>query len=616
MAPQQETTPTRARSVLDGFDARVAKAPDEPAVIGDGRSLTYRELDAAAERMARELRRRKVGPETVVGLALERGVELAVAVLAIGKAGGAYLPLDPEHPAERARHALADAGARLVVTQTAVSRHLDADGWGGIEVLTIDHADAAAVHADDDGDAVGLEGAVDGTAVAGEADQLLYVIYTSGSTGRPKGIAMHCGPQITLLDWCREHYAERPVALQYFPITADVAYLELMSTWWLGGCVVIATARERYDMAALTALVERHRVDKALLPVAVLDELARHTQDDPAPLRTLRQLITTGDRLVITPAIRDLCGRLPEVALDNHYGSTEVNVVTAPRLTAPAEEWPQQPAIGTPMSQARIYVLDAHLNPVPPRAQGEIYVGGGPLARGYAGRAALTAAAFLPDPFGTAPGARMYRTGDLGRWKAGGVLEYLGRADFQIKLHGYRVEPGEIEALLRDRDDVERAVVIRLGEGQQAFLAAYLVAAGDPANGTTPAELREYLGERLPAHMIPSSFTYLPEFPMTGTGKIDRKALPRPETAEPQWTAPRDEAEKAVAGIFADVLGLRRIGVEDNFFRLGGHSLLITQVVHRLNSACGVRVPLQAVFERPTAAALAEEVRRLQAERS
>ncbi|MFI1972217.1 amino acid adenylation domain-containing protein [Streptomyces cinnamoneus] len=605
MAGEQQAAPGRtARTVLEGFDIWVTKAPDDPAVISGGTALSYRELDEAAEALARDLRALGAGPETVVGLCVQRGTGLAVAVLGVVKAGAAYLPLDPAHPAERSRSVLADAGARLVVTDRSVSAGLDAEGWGRALVYEVDGERPVPAATDPGGPAV--------AGAAGEADRLLYVIYTSGSTGRPKGIAMQSGPQITLLDWCREHYAERPVALQYFPVTADVAFLELMSTWWLGGCAVIATELERYDVAALAGLIERHAVTKVLLPVVALDELARYGATAPHQVATLRELITTGDRQVVTPAIRELCDRSPGTFLDNHYGSTEVNVVTAPRLTAPAAEWPDHPLTGRPMSGARIYVLDANLSPVPPNVQGEIYVGGGPPARGYAGRPGLTAAAFLPDPYAGVPGARMYRTGDLGRWRPGGVLEYLGRADFQIKLHGYRIEPGEIESLLRERADVERAVVLRIGEGQDAYLAAYLVAVGEPP---APGELREYLALRLPTPMVPSSYVFLPEFPLTDTGKVDRKALPLPDGGGPQWIAPRDETERTAAEVLAQALGRERIGVTDDFFRLGGHSLLVTQVVHRLRAAFGVQLPLRAVFERPTAAALAEEIRRLREER-
>jgi amino acid adenylation domain-containing protein len=583
--------------VLDGYREWLEKAPEEPAVLSDGRRLTYRELDRAANRLAAALRAHQVGPETVVGLCVPRGVDLAVAVLAAVKSGGAYLPLEPEYPIERSRLMLADAGADLVLTTSDVSAATGGGGWG---------TGVVPIHLDEQRGEVDSDGAWPG----GGPDRLLYVIYTSGSTGRPKGIAMQQGPQTILLDWCAHSYDAQPRVLQYFPVTADVAFLELLSTWWLGGLAVIATDRERYDLAALTALIREHRLTKALLPVVMLDRLARHVAANTEPVRTLRELITTGDRLVITTAIRQMCADLPGVRLDNHYGSTEVNVVTAPRLVEPVDEWARHPAIGRPMGQAKIYVLDDHLAPAPVNVPGHIFVGGAPLARGYLGQGALTAGTFLPDPFSNRPGARMYRIGDLGRWRPNGVLEFLGRADFQIKLHGYRIEPGEIEELLQARDDVENAVVVMLGEGEEAMLAAYLV-----ARGTQPeaVALREYLARRLPGYMVPQTVVFLPEFPVTGTGKIDRKRLPAPDNVAPSFVAPRDELEQAIAEVFAESLGLAQVGVDDDFFRLGGHSLLVTQVVYRIRDALEVDLPLRVVFERPTVAALAEQLRHAEA---
>lgn len=587
---------TLDRTVLDGFAEWVEKAPDQPAVMAAGRVLTYRELDAEAGSLARDLADRGAGPETVVALSVRRTVDLAVAMLAVVKAGAAYLPLDPDHPAERVRLMIADSGAALVLTETAVASG-QSGGWGeNVAEFRMDTARTGRT-------AVPVES-------AGGAASLLYVIYTSGSTGKPKGIAMHAGPQITLLDWCRENYATQPRVLQYYPITADVAFLELMSTWWLGGCAVITSERDRYDVESLAGLIEEHALDKALLPVVALDGLAEHTAGTPERLATLRELTTTGDRLVITPAIRLMCERTPDLVLDNHYGSTEVNVVTAPRLRAPAAEWPEAPLLGRPMSEARIYVLDGNLAPVPPNVPGDIYVGGGPPARGYLGRPALTADAFRPDPFSGVPGARMYRIGDVGRWRSDGRLEFLGRSDFQIKLRGYRVEPEEIESLLRERTGVLNAVVV--ARGDDPVLVAYVVAAA----GTTldPVRLREELAEVLPTYMVPQHVVVLAAFPLTDTGKINRNALPEPDFAAARLVVPRDDLERSIAEVFAALLGITEFGVDDSFFTLGGHSLLVTQLVHRLRTISGFALPLRAVFERPTVAGLAELVRRKQAE--
>ncbi|WP_301125603.1 non-ribosomal peptide synthetase [Streptomyces cacaoi] len=628
MTPAQDaaTAPVGpSRTPVDGFTEWAARTPEAPAVVCGPRSLSYRQLDRAAGRLAHRLRAAGAGPETLVGIALRRSVTQSVAVLGVLKAGAACLPVDPDQPLERTRALLADAGVRLVVTEKSVQDTLPEDGWGpGVDALPAETGMADTPADSGPGTADGATGpeAPAGTTAGPDAGpapgsgphNLMYVLYTSGSTGRPKGIAMHAGPQITLLDWCRDRYAERPVALQFFPLNSDVGFLELLSTWWLGGCAVVATEHQRHHIPALAEVVDRHRVDKVLLPVLALDRLAAHAAEHPGSCGTLRELITTGDQQVVTPAVRALCDRLPGVLLDNHYGSTELNVVTAPRLTAPVQEWPERPPVGRPVVDARIYVLDAGLRPVPPGVPGEIYVGGGPPARGYLGDPAQTARAFLPDPYTKAPGSRMYRTGDRGRWRTDGVLEYLGRADFQIKLHGYRIEPGEIESLLRAREDISQAVVLKTGEGEEAMLAAYTASAG----GTPPQadELRDHLARLLPPYMVPQAYVPLPELPLTSTGKVDRKRLPAVDTARPRFLAPRDEDEAAIAGVFCDVLGKEKVGVEDSFFRLGGHSLLITQLVHRLRTACGVQLPLRAVFERATPAQLAEEVRAVRAARA
>lgn len=591
------------RTALAGFNEAAASTPEHTAVTCGEQSLSYRELDGRANRLAWRLRELGVGLETVVGLCLPRGLELAVAVLAVLKASAGYLPLEPEYPDERLRAVLMDSGAAALIADDGVGRRLADVGWA-LPVLMPDAHTAPAPPAQ----AVG-------------PDNLQYVIYTSGSTGRPKGIAMQHGPQVALLDWCQERYLPQPVALQYFPITTDVASLELLSAWWSGGQLVIATERERYDIATIARLIRQHSITKVLLPVVAMQQLARHAADHAADVQTLRELITTGDRLIITPEIRMMSDRLPGVYLDDHYGSTEVNVVTAPRLSAPCEQWPSRPPIGVPIGEARIYVLDDRQNPAPPNVPGEIHVGGGPLARGYLGRGALTAASFVPDPFSQVPGARMYRTGDLGRWRPGGVLECLGRVDFQIKMRGYRIEPGEIEALLRAREDVDKAVVVlRSGEGHQnddSLLVAYVVPTALPDGQVLHTEtLRDYLAAQLPAFMIPHTFVLLDELPMTASGKVDRRGLPEPGTVEPPYVAPRDELESLIADVWAESLGIDEVGIKHNFFWLGGHSLLVTRIIYELRDSLGVEFPLAVLFQRPTVESFAIEARRLLAARA
>ncbi|NUT53917.1 MAG: amino acid adenylation domain-containing protein, partial [Saccharothrix sp.] len=435
-------------------------------------------------------------------------------------------------------------------------------------------------------------------------DTLLYLMYTSGSTGRPKGIAMHHGPQTDLMDWSERSYRDRPVALHYFPVTSDVGHFELFATWASGGTVVVASEEDRFDAAGIAALIRRHRVDRVLLPVVALDQLARHAEEHDPP-DSLREVVTTGDRQTVTPAVRRLFDRLADASLDNHYGSTEVNVVTVERLVGPASAWPEHPAAGRPMGHARVYVLDEDLLPAPIGVVGHIFIGGAPLARGYLGRPGLTAAAFLPDPFSPTPGARMYRIGDLGRRTADGRLECLGRADFQVKVHGYRVEPGEIEAVLRDRPDVAEVVVVPADpSAADPRLVAYVV----PSGAVAEPDLRAHVGRLLPAHMVPRHVVLLDELPLSANGKVDRKRLPVPEAGAVVAARPPTPTELAVIEVWKTVLGLDEVGVDDDFFGLGGHSLMVAQVVHRLREELGAELPLGALFGSPTVAALAAEV--------
>ncbi|GGS14603.1 hypothetical protein GCM10010252_62600 [Streptomyces aureoverticillatus] len=567
-------------TVVGRFEEQARRAPDAPALIAEGTRWTYRELDERADRLAAALRARGIGLESRVAVCLPRTADLPLTLLAVAKAGAVCVALDPDHPAQRLRLLAEDSGAALVVT----TRTTDVD-WP-VPVSTPADLDAQADAADPDAPA-------DDARRAGP-ENALYVVYTSGSTGRPKGVVMDHGPTARLMHWAARRYAPAPVALQYFPVTSDVCAYEVWSTWWTGGTLVLADERDRYDTGRLAALVETHKVTTALLPGTVLNELAaRHRER----LGTLTEVVTTGDRLVVTDAIRAL-----GVRLDNQWGSTEVNVVTAGRLTPPTDDWPTLPGIGAPVSEARIYVLDDRLRPVPTRVPGDLYVAGPPLARGYLGRPDLTAEFFLPDPFAAGPGARMYRTGDRGRWRADGTLEFLGRADFQLKVHGYRVEPGEIETVLESHPAVSRAAVTALTDGPDTRLVAHLETPGVDTDA-----LLDWLGERLPAHMTPQDFVALPVLPTTATGKIDRGALPRPERTATDG-APRHDVDERIADVWEEVLGHRDFGIHDDFFALGGHSLLCVDVLHRVGRIFGVELPLRVMFTHRTVARLANAV--------
>lgn len=569
-----------------------------------GHELTYAELNSQANRVAWWLAERQLGPGSVVAVRMRRGLPLAVTILGIVKAGGGYLPLDRDDPQLRHAAMLRDAGAALIISDASVG-----DGLADVPACELP---------------AGLDRYPDtNPPQATWAGSLLYVVYTSGSTGRPKGIAMSHGPTAALMQWAGKTHRRQSRTLHYFPITSDVGSYELFATWLSGGCVIMTSDQDRYDVDRLARLIGQHEVETVLLPFLALDQLARHYPRDPDALKSLREIVTTGDRLVLTPAIKAMCADLPVELLENQWGSTEVNVVTTARLRPPAQEWPQTPGIGRPVGQARVYVLDAGLAYSPVNVAGDLYVGGGVLSRGYAGRPDLTAAAFVPDPFSTTPGARLYRTGDLGRWRPDGELEFLGRADFQVKLHGYRVEPGEIESALRAQPGVAEAVVVlgwqtlalgwqtpalRDPGGERASLIAYLVPDGGQLS---LPELRTGLRDHLPSYMVPEHFVVLDRLPTTTTGKVDRARLPAPVLAEPEptFTGPRDETEKAIAEVWQDMLGVDDIDVDDNFFALGGHSLLVNQLVFRLRERLAVDVPLRALFEAPTVATLADWVR-------
>lgn len=573
------------------FEQVARSRPAAPAVRYADHELTYAELDARANRVAHALRARGVGPESVVALAVRRDLDMPVALLGIFKAGAAALPVDLDSPRERQRLVLEDAGASLCLA----GPRIDTTVWS-LPVLRTEDREV-------------LDASPESPAPAAGPDNVLYVVYTSGSTGQPKGIAMTHAPTVRLMDWCAATYQSEPVALQYYPLTSDVGIYEFLTAWWCGGCAVIAAETDRYDLSAIASLVERHAITTILLPFVALDQLARYSAKFPTHLRSLREVTTTGDRLIVTPDLRAMADRLDIRHLDNQWGSTEINVVTAQRLVPPAEAWADLPVIGAPVAGSRVYVLDDSLDHTPINVPGVIHVGGGPLARGYANNPPLTAASFLPDPHTAVPGGRMYCTGDLGRWRPDGTLEFIGREDFQVKLHGYRVEPGEIESYLRARDDIGEAVVVaRDLHTPEARLVGYVVALG-PA--PTEWSLQETVRAALPEYMVPSQFVVLDEMPMTGTGKVDRRSLPEPASsvgAAHEHVPPRDDIEKEIAAVWADVLGVDAISVNDDFFALGGHSLLITQVVHRLRARLNVDLPLRLMFTVPTVAGLAREV--------
>jgi amino acid adenylation domain-containing protein len=582
--------------VTDLFAAWVERTPDAAAVVGFGESVSYAELDARAERLASYLRALGVRRDRTVGICLERSTEMIVSVLAVLKAGGAYVPLDPAYPAPRLTFMLADSGARLLLTTRALSERV-----GAIPVR--------AVLVDEEAQAIAAAPrTAPGPAATGA--NLCYVIYTSGSTGTPKGVAMTHAPLYSLIRWQidRSVCAAGSRTLQFSAFSFDVSFQEVFATLGSGGTLVLVGDGERRDPAVLLRVLQEQRVERLFLPFVALQQLAAAAGETSAAPATLREVVTAGEALQVTPQLVALFEALPSCRLFNQYGPSESHVVTAHPLEARPASWPPLPPIGVPIAATRIYLLDGAGQPVPVGVAGELFIGGLPLARGYIGRSDLTAERFVPDPFGD--GSRLYRTGDLARYRDDGTIEFLGRIDHQVKIRGFRVELGEVETVLAGHPAVrEVAVVAREERAGEKRLVAYLV----PREGAAPTarDLRGFLAERVPDHMVPAAFVPLERLPLTPSGKVDRRALPAPEAAalgSVEYRAPEGPIEEAVAAIWSDVLRTPRIGGDDNFFELGGHSLLATRVVSAVRATLDVDLPLRTLFEAPTVAGMAAAI--------
>jgi amino acid adenylation domain-containing protein len=579
------------------FEQQVQRTPDAIAVAYEHESYTYAEINGQANQLARYLRQQGVDADQVVGISMERSLRMIVGLLGILKAGGAYLPLDPNYPAERLRLMLNDAQPSLVLTQRSLRGVLPATEARLIEVD--DHGEEIARHSRDN---------LSAAEVQVHPRNLLYVIYTSGSTGRPKGTAMEHRSMVNLIDWHRSSLPpiEGKPVLQFAALSFDVAFQEIFSTLATGGTLVLLDEWMRKDVRALTAVLNRHGVERLFVPPVMLQSLAEHLVTTDEVPHTLQDVITAGEQLRITPEIVQLFERLGRARLHNHYGPTESHVVTTLSLEGDPRAWPVLPSIGKPLANSQIYLLDQRRQPVPVGVEGEIYIGGVNLARGYLRRPELTAERFVAHPFSADSQMRLYRTGDLGRWQANGSIEYLGRNDDQVKIRGFRVELGEIEARLTQHPQVrEVAVVAREDAAGGKRLVAYITVRD--ANAPGVEELRAHLIATLPEHMIPSAFVSLEHLPLTPSGKLDRRALPAPDMdafVSRDYEPPRGELEEILAGIWQELLKVERVGRRGNFFELGGHSLLIVQMMERLRRI-GLSATVRGIYDSPTLSDLA-----------
>jgi amino acid adenylation domain-containing protein/thioester reductase-like protein len=558
------------------------RTPEALALVFEDQQWSYSRLDAWANKLAQRLRKLGVGPEVVVGVCCGHCPFSVVSILAVLKAGGAFLPLDPRLPPQRLAFLLEDAGPAVFLTLRKLRRTLPRTSVPVI-CLDADWPDIAREKAES-------------PAVHSGPDHLAYVIYTSGSTGVPKGVEVtHRGiANLASAQAAAFRVGADSRVLQFAPLSFDAAVSELAMTFHAGATLVMARRNALLPGRPLLRVLEKHAVSVVTLPPSVLAALPA------AELPALRTLVVAGEACSAEVAARWAPGR----HFVNAYGPTETTVCA----TLTSWEGGDRPPIGKPIANTRVYVLDRRMRPVPVGVPGELYVGGIGLARGYLSRPRLTAERFVPDPFGTAPGARLYRTGDLGRWLPGGLLEYIGRADHQVKLRGFRIELGEIEAVLACHPQVSAcAVLAREDSPGDQRLVAYVV--GRDGQVPAAADLRSLLQEKLPDYMMPSAFVALEALPLTLSGKVDRKALPPPGEARRdlgrEYVAPRTPLEKALASAWAEALHVDRVGVHDNFFELGGHSLLATQLAARLRNAVGAEVPVRAFFVGPTVAHLA-----------
>jgi amino acid adenylation domain-containing protein/non-ribosomal peptide synthase protein (TIGR01720 family) len=581
-----EDRPAAPSTVPDVLAAQVAATPEAPAVEFAGRTLTYRELDERANRLARALIARGAGPERLVALALPRSAELVVAVLAVLKSGAAYVPVDPKYPADRVAYMMDQARPALAVVDATTAGVVGA-------VPTID------VHEVPDGSGAPIT----------DADRLAplrpahpaYVIYTSGSTGKPKGVVVEHASVVDLLAWAVGDIGRERLSRVLFStsLNFDVSVFELLSPLACGGSVEV--------VADVLALLERPWSGSLLsaVPSALAQVFAQDGVRVRADLRA-EMVVMAGEALpaALLDRVREA---VPGAGIANIYGPTEATVYSTAWYRDSGQAGGGAPTIGRPVWNTRARVLDDRLRPVPPGVAGELYLAGPGLARGYLGRQGLTAERFVADPFG-APGERMYRTGDLVRHTADGEIDYLGRVDHQVKLRGFRIELGEVEAVLTDDQDVAQAVaLVRADPGGHQRLVAYAVPR--PGARLVAADLRSRVSSALPEYMVPAAVVVLDALPLTPNGKLDRAALPDPEFAAAERSrGPRDPREELLCELFGEVLGVARVGIDDNFFDLGGDSIVSIQLMNRVRAVLGVRLPNRVIFQAQTVAELAEQL--------
>jgi amino acid adenylation domain-containing protein len=582
-----------AQCIHQLFETQVGRTPDAVAVISKNARLTYSQLNRRANRVARYLRERGVGPEVLVGICLRRSVDMVAASLGILKAGGAYLPLDPAYPRERLSFLLADSGVSLVLTEQQLVANL-ADNTFEAVCFDCNNPDIA-------------QQCTDNCENDTATDHLAYVIYTSGSTGSPKGVEITHRGLLNLVSWHQQTFEVTPEdrATHLASVGFDAAIWETWPYLAAGACLHLPDEVTRLSPEGLRDWLVTEQITISFLPTVLAERIMSL---DWAASTALRILLTGAEALRQYPS-----AKLPFKVVNN-YGPTECTVVATSGLVPPGIRSAALPTIGRPIANTQVYILDENLQQVPAGVAGDLHIGGAGVARGYRNAPNLTAEKFIPDPFSDELNGRLYKTGDVARYLPNGEIAYLGRIDDQIKMMGYRIEPNEIVAVLDRHPSVKTSVVVARADGSsEKHLVAYVVF--DAKSQSSAAELRRFLGNELPEYMVPAVFVQLEALPLTANGKIDRRALPAPDyenTLHDQpFTAPSTPIEERLAVVLCALLELDQVSVHDNFFFLGGHSLLGTQLIAQIRCNFGVEVALRTLFDTPTIAELSSEIEQL-----
>jgi amino acid adenylation domain-containing protein len=581
------------RCLHELIEAQVKLTPEAVAVAFEGKQLTYSELNAKANQLARHLRKMGVVPDSLVGVCVERSLEMVVGLLGILKAGGAYVPMDPEYPKDRLAFMLEDSSVKVLLTQGKLADSLPKCNAR----LTRLDTDWPLIEGESDAD---VERRV-------SAEHLAYMIYTSGSTGKPKGAMNTHRGIVNRLLWMQDAYqltaADR--VMQKTPFSFDVSVWEFFWPLLAGAKLVVARPGGHRDGAYLAQLIEREKITTVHFVPSMLQAFLEQ-EGLRESCSSLKRVICSGEALPMEYQRRFFS--VIGAELHNLYGPTEASVDVT-YWACQRESRMSTVPIGRPIANTRIYILDRRLQPVPAGVAGELHIGGVGLARGYHNRPELTAEKFISDPFSGEPGARLYKTGDLARHLPDGNIEYLGRLDHQVKIHGFRIELGEIETVLNQHPKVQSSVVVaREDKPGEKRLVGYFVARNGEAD---PAEIREWLGAKLPEYMVPTLIP-LQALPLSPNGKVDRKALPAPEVKSlipsSAYAAPQTVTEHLLASVWAKELGLEKVSVSDNFFDIGGHSLVLIRIQAKLNQSLGRHVSIVEMFQFPTIHALANHL--------